>query len=34
MQHKLKEEIAEEHAGFRVGRNQILNLKMAIEKNM
>ena len=36
MQTKLKEEISEEQAGFRSGmdtRDQILDLKMAIEKN-
>ena len=36
MQTKLKEEISEEQAGFRSGmgtRDQILNLKMVIEKN-
>ena len=36
IENKLKEEIAEEQAGFRPGtgtRNQILNLKMVIEKN-
>ena len=36
MQIKLKEEISEEQEGFRSGmgtRDQILNLKMVIEKN-
>ena len=36
MHHKLKEEISDEQAGFRSGmstRDQILNLKMVIEKN-